>query len=99
MTMFMLFRFLVLLFLFVPSIGFAKCAKPDEVKKLLDRYGETLVGDGLNDNQKGIIRLYLNEETQSFTIVEVLITGGWCIRLHGNQWIQHDLIRPWESEL
>lgn len=62
----------------------ACAARTDIVKRLSDRYGETLQSMGLQNN--GILEIYASDDTGTWTIVVTTPDGRACLLAAGQLW-------------
>lgn len=50
-------------------------------------HGEELIGRGVGDDARHVIELFVNAETQTWTIMGTMPTGVSCMLDSGNSWV------------
>ena len=72
----------------LPAVAQTQCA-PREVliERLADRYGETLVGGGLQ-NGRAVFEIWSSKSDGSWTILMTRANGTSCVMAAGTDWIE-----------
>lgn len=61
---------------------------------MADAYGEGVIGQGVLSSGQHIVELFINEETQSWTITLSGLDGMLCIVMDGQGWEEVKNVLP-----
>ena len=67
----------------VPAVPVVPCSTHQAVIEILTRHGETVQSIGLSDDGDGLVEMWANRATGSWTLVIVGADGSACVPIMG----------------